>query len=405
MRRGAVTGPDRPAADGAAARLCFVSLSGYPLFDSRARGTIGGAEVQVYLLATRLAQDHRFDVHVVTADHGQAELERCGPVTLHRARCGPALGGSSVFRLLDRVRRVDADVVVQRAAAASVGLLRLLTTWRGQALLYMTAHEIDCNGAFERQRGRIAGWLFRYGMRRADLVVSQTEQQRALLAVHHGRESLVIPTMHEIPAEQPRVNGRDTVLWVGRCEPGKRPEVFIDLARCFPEERFVMVAPPVAGQVAYYEAVRREAATVRNLEHREFVPYLEIDACFRQARAYVLTSAQEGFPNTIVQAAKHGTPTLSLVVSPDDVLDRYDCGACAGGSVERLRQLLAALLGSGDAWVRQSRNAWRYALTHHDIGPIVDRYKEVLLDLAVRRSRRHGSRGGVRGGGTPASRG
>jgi glycosyltransferase involved in cell wall biosynthesis len=365
-------------------RVCFVSPCSYPLFNPDVREPFGGAEVQLYLLATALAGDPAFEVHVVTGDHGQRDVERHGELRAHRGiPAGLLATPRSVLRwgarLARVVHRTRAEVVVQRAAGAHTGLLRLQTWAARQRFVYMAAAEIDCDGGFERQRGRVGGALYRLGVRRADLVVSQTEEQQALLARHHHRQSVVIPSMHVVPDERTVFSHpRDSVLWVGRCEPGKRPEAFVELACRFPGVRFVMVAPAVRGLGAYFESVKARAAAVPNLAHVEFVPFREIDGYFLRARAFVLTSASEGFPNTFVQAAKSGTPIVSLSVDPDGFLGRHDCGVPCGGDTAAMAEAVEVLLRDEARWIRQATSGWRYARAHHDIEVIVERYKEML---------------------------
>jgi glycosyltransferase involved in cell wall biosynthesis len=168
---------------------------------------------------------------------------------------------------------------------------------------------------------------------------------------------------------------------VARCEDWKRPEVFIELARRCEGEKFVMIMPRSSSQPEYYSRIEELARAVPNLQHIEFVPFLGIDEYFRRAKVFVQTSRQEGFPNTFVQAARNGAAIVSLEVNPDGFLERHACGACAGGSFERLVEQVQELLGDARERERQGSNAWRYARAHHDIGPIVERYKMMFRGL------------------------
>jgi len=371
-------------------RVCFVGATAYALFHPDVQDSFGGAEVQLYLLSTGLARDDRFEVHFITGDYGQPSSEVVGGVVLHRGI--PVRADAGLMRalrwgprLVRIIRGIGADVLVQRTAGAHTGLFRLATQALGQKMAYMVAHQIDCNGEFERATGFLPGALYRYGLRRADLVVAQSEEQRTLLRRHHGRVSVLMPSMHVIPPEEEVVEAaRDCVLWVGRCEPWKRPELVFQLSRRFPQERFVMIAPPALGQTALHHVIRREAARLPNLEYLDFVPFRDIDAYFRRAKLLLQTSVHEGFPNTFIQAAKNGTPIASLQVNPDDVLGRFDCGACADGDIERLVEIVGRLLADRTLRDRQAKSGWRYARTHHDAEPIIERYKAILRDLVAR---------------------
>ena len=52
-------------------KVCFVSPKAYPLFDDKAQGVFGGAEVDLYMLGTELAADDAFEVSFIVADYAQ----------------------------------------------------------------------------------------------------------------------------------------------------------------------------------------------------------------------------------------------------------------------------------------------------------------------------------------------
>ena len=56
-------------------RVCFIAPKAYPLFNPAVKGVLGGAEVDLYFLATELAKDKNFVVTFITADYGQEETE------------------------------------------------------------------------------------------------------------------------------------------------------------------------------------------------------------------------------------------------------------------------------------------------------------------------------------------
>jgi glycosyltransferase involved in cell wall biosynthesis len=116
------------------------------------------------------------------------------------------------------------------------------------------------------------------------------------------------------------------VLWVGRIEPWKRPESFIELARKMPGVPFTMVAPAFRGFEDYAAGIYRMAEGLKNLSIIDFVPFDEIDRYFRRAKVFVNTSTEEGFPNTFVQACMNFTPIVSLMSIPDDFIGKSGAG-------------------------------------------------------------------------------
>ena len=56
-------------------RVCFVSPKAYPIFNPDIESVFGGAEVDLYMIATELAKDPDFNVSFIAADYGQADEE------------------------------------------------------------------------------------------------------------------------------------------------------------------------------------------------------------------------------------------------------------------------------------------------------------------------------------------
>jgi glycosyltransferase involved in cell wall biosynthesis len=140
-----------------------------------------------------------------------------------------------------------------------------------------------------------------------------------------------------------------------------------------------MICRRATGDQKYGELVDR-AKKVKNLQFLKRVHFDEMEDNFQRAKLFVCTSKGEGFPNTYVEACKHSTPILSLSVNPDNFLNRFNCGICAGDDWNKFSSQLGVLL---DPKKRDEygKNARRYAEQNHDITKIVEKYKEVFAQL------------------------
>ena len=63
-------------------QVCFLSLRAYPIFNTSVNAAFGGAEVDLYLLATEIAKDYGFRVSFVVGDYGQENIETRENVTI-----------------------------------------------------------------------------------------------------------------------------------------------------------------------------------------------------------------------------------------------------------------------------------------------------------------------------------
>lgn len=371
-------------------RVCFISFNAYPLFDAKTKGEFGGAELQLYYLGTELARDERFNISFITGDFGQPDNQIIELVKLYKLNL--PTGAVPLTRTLQEyvrlwhlLKKIDADVYIQRAAGLNTGLIALYCHVYGKKFIYMVAHDNDV------LRDQKPSWMprgiigvviwngFKYGLRNSTLVIVQHDRQKENLKRFYGKECILRPSAHRLPANNER-SDRNCILWVARCEDWKQPEIFLELARAFPSWKFCMVCSR-AHSGAYFSQIQNSATALPNLTFIDYVPINEIDDYFRRAWVFVNTSKNEGFPNTFIQAAKSGTPILSLNVDPDMMLEQYCIGVCTKGDYQELVRQLNTFLTNQEGWRRMSDNAYEFTQKRHDIKQIVEDDKKVIFSL------------------------
>ncbi|MGH3772927.1 MAG: glycosyltransferase family 4 protein [Pseudonocardiaceae bacterium] len=374
--------------------VVIVNPYGYKLFEPAARAShvYGGAEVQLYCLATSLATLPGVRVSMVV------ERPRDGP--LRSEIDGVAMRFVRPSPLLDWIRRYlpvlslpylaatvrsGADVVVQRGGAVLSMDAALAARVRRVPFVFMVAHDWDCSRRHTSGSQRVNGASYLWALRRASLVIAQTDDQAELLRRWHRIEA---PVMRSgLPAaigRTERPGGADNpILWVGRCLAWKRPEAFLALAELLPHRQFVMVCPPYEGEEELAERVRTRAAASSNLRFIPFVPFRDTAALFAAAGIYVNTSVAEGFPNTFMQAARAGTPIASLSVNSDDVIRRQGIGVVGEDSVTVLAERVDALLADRSGWLATSVAARRYFTANHDLTVVVAVFGRMLETIVA----------------------
>ncbi len=367
-------------------KVCFINPFGYPLLfpDDGAPAEFGGAEVQLSYLAAELAKDPRYAVTTLVeserelvraASPGATGVQTVRPLS-RAARAVRARVPLPSRNYLRAFARADADVYVQRGGAVLTGDVALFCALNRRAFVFMTAHQWDCDGT-HRRGDPLCGRYYEFGLRRADAVVSQSADHRRLLIEHYGIESTVFDIVYPDACEEPDAPRR-TVLWVGRSLAWKRPELFLELARGFPQAEFVMVCPREGGDARVHEEMQRRSAAHPNVVFTGRVSFARIDEYFREALVYVNTSVAEGFPNTFVQAARSGTPIVSLNVDPDGVLERENIGFACGGDLRTAAGRLRLLLGDDAERARRSDAGRRYFRARHLAGARIGEFAGVL---------------------------
>ncbi|MDX6691733.1 MAG: hypothetical protein QOG15_3190 [Solirubrobacteraceae bacterium] len=335
-------------------------------------GSTGGAETQLILVARALrARGRRVALAVFgEADGLPTDLDGIPITALPR----PPSGGGRARLVAGLLRRVDADVFVQRAAGSYTGVVGLAAQIRRRRFIYSSASDFDFDPLYF-DHDPTARRLFPVGIRCAHTIVVQTDAQAALCRSAWGREGFVIRSIAEAAAQ--RTAEPEAFLWIGRMVDYKRPEAFVELAARVPHARFWMVGDPSP-------RVRALAKQRPNVELLPARPRTELSALLDRAVAVVSTSVKEGMPNVFLEGWARGVPALALAHDPDGIIERHGLGAVAGDSPARLAELATK---AWDARSRQQDVAARcrdHVARKHAAGEIAAQWERALALSRVR---------------------
>ncbi|HUH97121.1 MAG TPA: glycosyltransferase family 4 protein [Anaerolineales bacterium] len=148
-------------------------------------------------------------------------------------------------------------------------------------------------------------------------------------------------------AEAVQKSERPVACFVARLDRRKRPEVFLELARQFPDVQFEVIG--MGQNKLLDQRLRRAYQDLPNVKFHGFVDQFNSDALVEVlAKSWVLinTSVRESLPTTFVEAAGHGCAILSAI-DPDDFASDFGYRVSDGDYAKGLRVLL-------------ERNAWRH---------------------------------------------
>lgn len=118
----------------------------------------------------------------------------------------------------------------------------------------------------------------------------------------------------------PRRSARPSVLYIGRLDPIKRPWLFAELARQFPQADFLMLGQPhFSGAGAGLGWLTATPANLHVLSHVDGPRKEELLA---SAWVLVNTSIHEALPTSFIEALHHGVPLLSCQ-DPEGVASEF----------------------------------------------------------------------------------
>lgn len=364
-------------------KICIVGLKSYDLITGAEMPRfIGGIETQLVLLAKGLV-DEGCDVSLIVYDQGQAPEEIVDGVKVLKAY--GLSGGIRGFRWIDRakslwaaMRRADADIYLQMGAGVETGLVALGCNRVGTSrrhFIYCLASDLDYSDRLNKGRLSWEGKAYLWGVRRADLVVAQTERQRRGVQEAVGMNALVMPMAAAYPVSTALVRNEEhnsRVLWVGRAIKEKRLEWLLELARRCPEFQFQVIGT-ANSNTEYATRMLGEARQVPNLELVGRVAGQDMHAVYQNARILCNTSIREGFPTTFLEAWSYGLPVVTTF-DPDDIVARNGLGRVSC-TVNDQANTLRELHADSEAYSRVSQAAKNYYNENHTISAVSRRFR------------------------------
>jgi glycosyltransferase involved in cell wall biosynthesis len=359
-------------------RLCFILFRAYPVFNRDTNQAFGGSEVELYNLAAYFSQFDFIKVDFLVGDYGQKAVETYRNITVRKVRYmredvykspwQKALRYLCFFRAMLRQR---SHIYITKTASEHLGWMVLFLKFlKGKKVVFRLGSDKDAEFEFWKSSRRLYR-LYRFGLRNSDLIYVQSEDQKRMLRENCGLESRVLKNF--FPAKKEKsLPHKEYILWVSRCEPLKRPELFLQLARSLPDEKFVMIMPHIRSTEDLentYEkemtgTARKASEELENFEYYEFIPFQEIQRFYNHAKLFVNTSEYEGFPNSFIQSCLGRTGILTFRVNPDGILDRYGLGYCCGDDPDRAVEFIREL--EGRQIRKMGENAYDYVKQNHD---------------------------------------
>jgi glycosyltransferase involved in cell wall biosynthesis len=360
------------------------------LLDEKA--TAGGAEVQLRAIGRQLGFAG-WDVSFVVSDCGQDDVvvNRDGftiyksyrPEARIRAP-GVDLFATKMPQLAAAMRRANADVYINRAAGWATGHgCRVAHVLRRKFAFWMASRNDLMLGPERWPMPLHIRLMYEHGLRHADLIIAQTEEQRELLQQVRRLRSVIMPNLCASPAGPFTKSEHPTVLWVGNIRPLKRPGMLLEVARQLPQHRFVAVGTPLPALEADYDEFAKGAAQLPNVHVMGAVSSTEMPAHYASAWVLLSTSEVEGFSNVFLEAWANATPVVAML-DPDEVICRYRLGYHCS-TVEELVQRVGEICEDASMRDELGANAREYVREHHDPGAVgarLDRELRRLIGLA-----------------------
>jgi glycosyltransferase involved in cell wall biosynthesis len=361
--------------------ICFVAPNAYSII---ARDTnikiVGGAELQQSLLAKALVKKG-YQVTMICMDHGQKDnLEIDGARIIKAYRPDAGIPGFRFFHprltsIWRSMKRANADIYIQSCAGMLTGVVTAFCKLNNKKSIFYAASDNDFIKVPYHIKYYRDLWLYQYGVKYADKILIQNSNQRLQCKLMYNRDSVQVPNIYALP-ESANNDPNGYILWVSTIRQLKRPELYVELAKSFPQYQFKMCGGVSSGEETLYDEIKIQADSLANFDFVGFVPYSQVDPYFDGARLVINTSDFEGFPNAFLQAWARKIPTVSF----------FDCGARADDkpvgfivdSLAGMRNVVEKLMTDDEGWQANGVRCQAYFAENHSIEYAIDLYMDIF---------------------------
>ncbi|NIM20013.1 MAG: glycosyltransferase [Candidatus Latescibacteria bacterium] len=367
-------------------KICIVALDIVPYFQDETSTRFGGAEVQAAALARAFASGGA-DVSLVVSNLPENVHLPFPAENAYYSERGiwgvrffhPRLSG--IYRALERA---DADVYYQHCAGSITGVTAVFCRRKKKVFVYGAGSNSDFSFSELLITGLRDKILYFLGLKLADGIVAQNQIQKGLCKKKVNKTARVIPMVIDV-SEKDRLSSGGKVLWIGPIRKVKRPEMFLELARRFPDREFVLIGGSISTELAFANDVRRQAQEVPNLAYMGRIPRDEVIHHLQTAAILVNTSSVEGFPNVFLEAWKCGVPVISFT-DVDGLIAGEGVGILCN-SVKDMEQAMRALLGEEERRASMGRKAAELISSKFSPAVLSKRYLAYFSELLENRIR------------------
>lgn len=299
-------------------RIAMVGQRGVP-------ATFGGIEHHVENLGARLAaRGHLVTVYCRTNYGTERPASYRGMTLRHLPTAGTKHLDAITHSAVSTAVAMTAHHDIVHYHALGPGLFSPLPRFLSGARVVQTIHGLDDErakwGPAAKAVLSTAGWL---SARVPDATIAVSRA----LADHYagrGRAAVYIPNGVDRPTRRAAdeisrrfgLTAGSYVLFLGRLVPEKAPDLLIRAFRAIPGEHRLVIAGGSSFTDDYVQSLHDLAATDPRVVLPGYVYGNVLDELYSNAAAFVLPSALEGLPLTLLEAASYGAPIVVSDIPP-----------------------------------------------------------------------------------------
>jgi glycosyltransferase involved in cell wall biosynthesis len=348
-------------------------------------GHIGGVERQTTLMA-RWLSEKGYEVSLLTWDEGQAE--ECSIDNVRIIKMCRESSGIHFLRfftprwtsLISAMKKANADIYYHNCAEYVTGQAAAWCKFNNKKFVYSLANDPGADINLPNLHKIRERYLYKFGVKNSDVVISQTLTQQNMLANGFNISSTIIPMPCPGPADDeyyPHLSPTKPfhILWIARIHPQKRADRLIKLAQQCPDFIFDLVGP--SGDNAYSLNILKAAKNTENIKIHGSVERNKVSSLYKECDVLCCTSDYEGFPNTFIESWSLGLPIVTTF-DPDGIITKNRLGKVAS-NINDLEKGLRELLMNTEKWRLASESCRQYYVNNHTVEQTMKLFENVFL--------------------------
>jgi glycosyltransferase involved in cell wall biosynthesis len=227
---------------------------------------------------------------------------------------------------------------------------------------------------------RIFYYLTKKAVKRADALYCQARYAipKVMKVYELKNPPEFLPNPVEIPERDIKKSDEPVVCFLARWDPRKRPEYFFELAKIFPDVKFIAMGKAQPHFAKRDKMLREEYGKIPNLIMTGFVSEKEKSKILERSWILINTSWRECLPVSYLEACAHKCAILSHE-NPDDFAKNFGYHARIG-DLKDFEKGLKWLL-EDDRWKDLGEKGYEYIKEVHEFNKVIDKHIEIYRKL------------------------
>ncbi len=337
---------------------------------------MGGAEIQISYLIEYMKRKG-LEVHFIYEDRG-GNIKKDDTILhpLKKIKIRKTFGHRWFLRIraINKIlQEIHPDIIYTRSCSSWSGIAAIYSKRNNILHIWAISSDKDVykKNVFEllrRPLDFIEMMMINKAFCYASVIISQNQFQRQQIAIHYNRESIVLPQM--VPAVEEAIIKKEStplqIVWIANFRPLKKPELFIQLAEKFKENKLCRFCMIGRMDNKYFKLIQIASNVLDNFTYLGSLPNDEVNDILLRSHILINTSNYEGFSNVFVQAWMRKVVVLSMHSNPDSILTEYKIGFVCPNLYE-LSEKLDLLIRDQALRTIMSENSYKFAIKNHSI--------------------------------------